>query len=235
MHVALVQPHRLTAGLRASAAAAFPCHTLRDVGPYNAVRKRLFLRRINASRCRSEVRNILALAKDQRVALPDRSKPAPLRPVASPRTWPQLTVGGELGPARTAPTLYAGGTVRRRMPTELCALRSSPAVIATVSRGPNGDGKTCTIGITSRLLRRGPQAVAGVRGGETWHLRGPGVPWFQVFAAFARTSFLLLACTSPAAVFGRAGTGARSGRLHAAGKTGRNTRARHPKSKGRAK
>jgi hypothetical protein len=48
MHVSLVQPHGFIAGLRvtASAAARPVPQFLSDVGHYNAVRKRLFLRRI---------------------------------------------------------------------------------------------------------------------------------------------------------------------------------------------
>lgn len=46
MHVSLVRPHELRAGLRVPGfrRSSFPCHSsLGDVGLYNAVRKRLFL------------------------------------------------------------------------------------------------------------------------------------------------------------------------------------------------
>jgi hypothetical protein len=54
---------------------------------------------------------------------------------ASPRTWPQLTVGGELGPARTTPTRYAWERPDAERQPNLSALRSSLGNIATVSRG----------------------------------------------------------------------------------------------------
>jgi hypothetical protein len=69
-----------------------------------------------------------------------------------PRTWPQLTVRGELGPARNRPTRYTGGRPDAEPQPNLCTLRSSPASIATVSRG--ADREVCSTAITSRLLRR---------------------------------------------------------------------------------
>jgi hypothetical protein len=65
----------------------------------------------------------------------ERSVNAWAGPAACHWTWPQLTVGGELGPARNRPyTLRWERPDAERQPT-LCALRSSPAGIATVSRG----------------------------------------------------------------------------------------------------
>jgi hypothetical protein len=60
---------------------------------------------------------------------------------ASPRTWPQLTVGGELGPARTTPTRYAGERPDAERQPNLSALRSSLGNIATVSRGASAMGR----------------------------------------------------------------------------------------------
>jgi hypothetical protein len=76
---------------------------------------------------------------------------APKHAGSPPATWPQLTVGGELGPARTAPyTLRWEPSDAERQPN-LSGLRSSLGDIATVSRGARLVGKRCTTGITWRL------------------------------------------------------------------------------------
>src|SRR5262249_47239369 len=60
---------------------------------------------------------------------------SPLR--ASPRRqWPQLAVGGKLGPARTAPNSTLGAADAAQKPNARAA-RSLRIMIATVGRGPN--------------------------------------------------------------------------------------------------
>jgi hypothetical protein len=118
------------------------------------------------------------------------------RRAASPGTWPQPTVGGELGPARTAPTLYDGKRPDAERQPNLCVFRSSLADIATVSRGPNRDGK-CSIGLISRLLRPGGGLSSGGKpsGSRVWGAKpgaaSPGIerPGFHVVPAFASVPF----------------------------------------------
>jgi len=97
-------------------------------------------------------------------------RPPHMCPVrASPRRqWPQLAVGGKLGPARTAPNTTLGAADAAQKPNARAA-RSLRIMIATVGRGP-----------TFELRRARAQELAAGASVGTCH--GKPAP-FLLFAA----------------------------------------------------